>query len=67
MEEDIALVKKRDMLMLRHRELDDDIDRLAASADAGTAFELMRKKKERLKLRDELARIEETLYPDIIA
>ena len=55
-----------DMLRQEHRDLDSAI---AALADTGTPDQLQmaRLKKRKLRLRDEIATIEDSLIPDIIA
>lgn len=65
-EDDIVLMKQLDGLKLRHQELDDMIDQLGGSSLANE-FELRRLKKEKLTLRDQISRLEDSLYPDIIA
>lgn len=65
-EDDVALLKRLDGLRVRHQELDDMIDQLDTSPTANE-FELRRLKKEKLAVRDQIARIEDVLYPDIIA
>ena len=53
-------------LRRRHRALDDELEALgeAARADLLTTRRL---KKQKLQLKDRIARIEDQLYPDIIA
>ena len=64
MNEELQLEKRLEALKLRHRELDMRIEELDPVQDALAA---MRLKKEKLALRDEMARIEAVLYPDIVA
>lgn len=66
MDEDLILLKRLEHLRDRHRELDEQIKELS---DAFTLNQLMimRLKKEKLTLRDEIARIERIVYPDLIA
>ena len=49
-----------------HRALDTEIDALAESL-ATDQITLRRLKKRKLRLKDEIARLEDMLYPDIIA
>ncbi|MBT8129638.1 MAG: DUF465 domain-containing protein [Gammaproteobacteria bacterium] len=66
-EEDLDRIRKRvSELKLEHRDLDDAIDHLIA---AGTFEELKikRLKKRKLQLKDDIARLENTLIPDILA
>jgi hypothetical protein len=53
-------------LRRRHRALDDELDGLgeAARADPLTTRRI---KKQKLRLKDRIARLEDQLYPDIIA
>lgn len=53
-------------LRLEHRDLDDAIDALRASA-AADQLQVARLKKRKLRLRDEIAALEDLLIPDIIA
>lgn len=52
-------------LRRRHRRLDDEIEAMGEAARADLA--LGRLKKEKLRLKDRIARLEDMLYPDIIA
>jgi hypothetical protein len=67
MDLDIEAIKaKLDVLKGEHRELDDAIARL----NEGGAFDpvqLQRLKKRKLALKDQIARLESQLLPDIIA
>ena len=65
-EEEVILMKRLDTLRMKHKELDEMIDALGEHNTA-SEFELRRLKKEKLILRDQLARLEEVIYPDIIA
>lgn len=60
------LKKRLEMLRIEHRDLDAAIDALST---AGTADQLQvaRLKKRKLKLKDQIAMIEDYLIPDIIA
>lgn len=53
-------------LRLEHRDLDDVIARLAEAAPFDQ-LQLQRLKKRKLKIKDEIMRIESRLLPDIIA
>ena len=66
MEDDLLLIKKLDALTLRHQELDMMIDKLN-SEKFRDEFSLHRLKKEKLMLRDEISKLQDTIYPDIIA
>ena len=61
-----ALLKTQlDQLKLQHRQLDDEIaERAATGSDP---LSLTRLKKQKLALKDKIGRIEDLLYPDIIA
>lgn len=58
----LSLTKRLDSLRSLHRNLDDDIK--STSYDE---FTLLRKKREKLNLRDQIMQIENVIYPDIIA
>ena len=60
------LKKRLEMLKVEHRDLDSAIDALTG---AGTTDQLQiaRLKKRKLKLKDQIAMIEDYLIPDIIA
>lgn len=53
-------------LKTEHRDLDDAIEALGGSA-AADQLQLARLKKRKLRLRDEIAMLEDQLVPDIIA
>lgn len=53
-------------LRRQHRALDDEITALSRSP-LGDQLLLKRLKKRKLHLKDEIARVEDKLYPDIIA
>lgn len=53
-------------LRQEHRDLDSAIDALEGSG-RGDQLQLKRLKKKKLQLKDEIARIEDLLLPDIIA
>lgn len=63
-EEDI--LEKIQQLRVQHRDLDDAI---AALLDAGTSnmIQIKRLKKQKLLLKDKIAKLEDELLPDIIA
>ncbi len=62
----IALEKERERLVAEHRNIDCEINTLSKDS-VGNVFVLQQKKRLKLKIRDEIARIESQLYPDIIA
>jgi hypothetical protein len=66
MEEDLQLIKKLETLTLHHQELDAMIDKLN-SDKFRDEFQLHRLKKEKLQLRDEICKLQDAIYPDIIA
>lgn len=53
-------------LRRRHRMLDEQIEALGEAARADL-LTMQRLKREKLRLKDRIARIEDLLYPDIIA
>ena len=60
------LQKRLALLRSEHRDLDAAIDALAA-AGSTDMLQIARLKKRKLRLRDQIAMIEDTLLPDIIA
>ncbi len=60
-----ALRAKFEALLAEHRALDDEIAQ--RSAAPGDELALRRLKKRKLVLKDEIARLGDSLYPDIIA
>ena len=62
--EEVALRAKLAELVQEHRDLDTAIAALQGSRDQ---LQLTRLKKRKLQLKDEIARIEDNLLPDIIA
>ena len=58
--------KRLDLLRVEHRDLDAAIDALTL-AGAGDQLQIARLKKRKLKLKDQIAQIEDYLIPDIIA
>ena len=61
-----ALQRQLEDLRLEHRDLDDVIHRLQMTGGL-EQLQLQRLKKRKLKLKDEIARIEDQLIPDILA
>jgi len=61
-----ALQRELEDLRLEHRDLDDVIHRLQMTGGL-EQLQLQRLKKRKLKLKDEIARIEDRLIPDILA
>lgn len=64
MNDEIALLKRLEILREKHRALDESIDQASVQFNQ---LQLHRLKKERLALRDQIGQLEELLYPDIIA
>ena len=64
--EDAILRVKLAALKTEHRDLDGAIDALL-EASSQNQLQLARLKKRKLALRDEIARVEDRLLPDIIA
>lgn len=64
-EREVFLIKLED-LRSQHRELDDAIAKLAKDSNANQV-EIQGLKKRKLKLKDQIATIENQLLPDIIA
>jgi hypothetical protein len=60
------LKAKLAMLRTEHRDLDDVIDRLAETAPLDQ-IQMQRLKKRKLLLKDQIAKLENILLPDIIA
>ncbi len=60
------LVAELGELRRQHRALDEEIAALSENP-AGDQLKLKRLKKRKLRLKDEIARVEDKLYPDIIA
>ncbi|MCL7464339.1 MULTISPECIES: YdcH family protein [Paracoccaceae] len=57
---------KLEVLRREHRDLDDAIHALTVSG-RGDQLALVRLKKQKLRLKDEIARLQDQLTPDIIA
>lgn len=66
MNDEIVIFKKLELLKDKHRELDETIDQISG-APLTDQLQLHRLKKERLAIRDQMSRLEDMLYPDIIA
>ncbi|MDE3038775.1 MAG: DUF465 domain-containing protein [Pseudomonadota bacterium] len=62
MNEDLLLFKRLETMRLEHRELDEKI-----KTNGLDEFTRKRLQKTKLALRDEIMKIEQILYPDIIA
>ena len=54
-------------LRQQHRAIDDEIMALSDASAAAIAFDVRRLKKQKLLLKDRIARLEDQLFPDIIA
>ena len=65
-EDDTALRAELAALQTEHRALDDRIAALSEGA-LGNQLEVRRLKKRKLMLRDRIARLEDQIFPDIIA
>lgn len=66
-EDELNEIRKRVYeLRLEHRDLDNDIEQLIAT-DATEELRIKRMKKRKLQLKDVIARLEDTLIPDILA
>ena len=61
-----SLQRQLEELRLEHRDLDDVIHRLQMTGGL-EQLQLQRLKKRKLKLKDEISRIEDRLIPDILA
>ncbi len=66
MNQDELLIAQLVELKRQHRALDDEIVALVGSSP-GDQLKIKRLKKRKLHLKDEIARLEDKLYPDIIA
>ena len=65
MAEDADITRRLEHLRMEHRDLDAAIGALGAGG--GDQLQLARLKKRKLRLRDEIAFLEDQLIPDIIA
>ena len=61
-----AIRRKLTRLQSEHRDLDDVIARISESASSDQ-LQIQRLKKRKLRLKDEISRLESELLPDIIA
>ena len=61
-----ALRRRQEGLMIEHRDLDEVISRLIDTAPYDM-LQLQRLKKRKLSLKDEIARVQAQITPDIIA
>jgi hypothetical protein len=64
--DEAELQRRLELLRIEHRDLDDSIAALRDSGK-GDQLQLARLKKRKLRLRDEIAMIEDEMVPDIIA
>lgn len=64
--DELGLQKRLELLRSEHRDLDAAIGALQ-EAGAGDQLQIARLKKRKLRLRDQISKIEDTLLPDIIA
>ena len=60
------IMRRLELLRVEHRDLDSAIAALAA-AGGGDQMQIARLKKRKLRLRDEIAVLEDAIVPDIIA
>lgn len=65
-EQEIAMMNKLEALREKHRNLDEAIVKLGENEEIDQ-LQLRRLKKEKLQIRDQIAMIEDMMYPDIIA
>jgi len=63
---EVEMRKRLEGLRIEHRDLDAAIDALTA-ANSADQLQLARLKKRKLRLKDQIAMIEDYLIPDIIA
>lgn len=66
MNDDDDIRRRLEVLRLEHRDMDDAIQALGSAIQADQ-LQLARLKRRKLRLRDEIAMIEDELVPDIIA
>ena len=62
-----VLTFKLEELRRRHRSLDDMIREMEERSELRDSLDLRRLKKEKLALKDQIARVEDQITPDIIA
>ena len=67
MEDQETIRGKLNELRTEHRDLDQAIAALSAASGGAEALSLQRLKKRKLQLKDQIARLESKLLPDIIA
>ncbi len=67
MNDDVVLLKQLDELKEQHRQLDKEINELAASGSFQDEMAMARLKKRKLQLRDMISTLEVDLYPDMPA
>ena len=60
------IMRRLELLRIEHRDLDSAISALSATGP-GDQLQFARLKKRKLRLRDEIAQLEDFLIPDIIA
>lgn len=65
-EQELSLRNKLEALRERHRNLDEAIIKISQNGQVDQ-LQLRRLKKDKLMLRDQIAMLEDMLYPDIIA
>lgn len=64
--DETEILRRLELLRIEHRDLDAAIDALSR-ANAPDQLQIARMKKRKLRLRDEIASLEDRLIPDIIA
>jgi hypothetical protein len=65
-EENLQMLKRLETLSDRHRDLDETIASMTSNK-LKDEFALHRLKKEKLLLRDEICKLRDNIYPDILA
>lgn len=65
MEEQLILEKRLDGLKIQHKELDELIKKM--DEDRSDDLQMARLKKQKLRLKDEIIKIEREIYDDLIA
>jgi hypothetical protein len=66
MQDKLTLFKKLESLRIQHKQLDEKINHFHTVANADE-LRIMRMKREKLALKDQIIQIENILHPDIIA